>query len=801
MALGWSALLPAEVLITNPGTGTLRADHTGTLGEVFRTGPKGMIVTALGFWDEGADGLAASHDAGIFQDALGGSLLVSTTIPSGTAGNLVGDFRYQPITPVALLPNTYYTVGAQFAAGSDRFIDQNAGTVFDLTGLDRATNTRAARWVSSATLAYPNNQASLNTGYIGPNLLYQVAAGTPGRPTNRAPFGTATASSAAYGTSARDGIDFNRDGNYADGSLWHSANSGTPAFYQVDLGQELYVDRIQIVPRRDAVQGSVENFRLTVFADDGAGQPGAVVWTHDYLPANAANWSWGTTDPAGAHGRFVKLERLDANPDIMAFAEFEVYASGSPLGQNLALGKPVTASPAGFGASPGDGNDGDIDGDFYHPGFPIYHSNTVAVGQFWQVDLGSRQTIDYLELFGRSDGGTTTQYKVTVLSPFGTPVASSIIDSNMAATAQTYDHTIDLGGTTGRYVRVETTRNEYLAFAELRAFGSEAPPAAYNVAPGGTATGLNEGYGSVFRDGIDGNRDGLFGDGSVYHSLDDDTPAFYQVDLGKSYYVDRIQIAPRRDAAQHSVENFRLTVFADDGAGQPGAAVWTGAYFPSGAADWSWGTTDPAGARGRFVRLDRLDSSPASPRFLAFAEFEVYGSEGPLLANVALGKPVTASPAGFGSSAGAGNDGNIDGNFFDPGFPVYHSAASGVGQFWEVDLGWKHSLEYVELFDRTDGATTPLYELSLLDLDRNVVASRYVSSDISATVQDYDHLIDFNGAMGRYLRLETPANEYLAFAELRAFGTLVPEPGTMVLLALGLAGLGLCGALRRRRAG
>ena len=120
------------------------------------------------------------------------------------------------------------------------------------------------------------------------------------------------------------------------------------------------------------------------------------------------------------------------------------------------------------------------------------------------------------------------------------------------------------------------------------AFASTAAAAPLNLAPFGVATARSQGFGAVAADGNDGNRNGAFGAGSVFHTLDPDTAAFYQVDLGDSFYIDRVQIFPRTDARQGSVENFRLSVLADDGAGNPGPVVFDRNYVPVGAA--------PAGA-------------------------------------------------------------------------------------------------------------------------------------------------------------------------------------------------------------
>src|SRR6185369_1363091 len=44
-------------------------------------------------------------------------------------------------------------------------------------------------------------------------------------------------------------------------------------------------------------------------------------------------------------------------------------------------------------------------------------------------------------------------------------------NSDVSGSTPGYDHTIDLTGVTGQFIRVSTTTDSYLAFAELQAFG------------------------------------------------------------------------------------------------------------------------------------------------------------------------------------------------------------------------------------------------------------------------------------------------------------------------------------------
>jgi hypothetical protein len=293
-----------------------------------------------------------------------------------------------------------------------------------------------------------------------------------------------------YDTAPQTAIDGNRDGNYGDGSLFYrDANpAAPPLFYQVDLGTSAYIDRVQLLRRTDADDAVFNDLELTIYQDNGAGQPGAVAFQGDYLQNGYfAVGTWGTTDPGksaagGAFGRFVKL--TTDSPYWWDFAEFEVIGKKTPLqftdANNIALGKPVTSSsPPGYGALITSGNDGNIDGSFGTGIYrPVFHTSDPGVGQYWQVDLGANTQLDHLQLFARGDNYTTSQFKVTVYKADDVTVAGSfIVDNNpLTGTDQGYDHLINTAGISGEFIRVETTKSEYLAFSELRAFAGPGAP-------------------------------------------------------------------------------------------------------------------------------------------------------------------------------------------------------------------------------------------------------------------------------------------------------------------------------------
>jgi hypothetical protein len=319
-----------------------------------------------------------------------------------------------------------------------------------------------------------------------------VATASPSRPEG------------AFDTSPATAIDGNRDGNYGDGSLFYRDANPVAGnlFYQVDLGTSAYIDRVQLLRRTDSQDNVFNDLALTIYQDNGAGQPGAIAFQGDYLNGGYFGAGpWGTTDPGkaapgGTLGRFVKI--TSDSPYWWDFSEFEVIGAKTPLAftdsNDIAIGKSVTtSSPPGYGALITSGNDGNIDGEFGSGiNRPVYHSTNAGVGEYWQVDLGGTKQLDHLQLFARGDNdvsqgdfGTTTQFKVTVYKADGTTVAGSyIVDNNpLNTTNPGYDHIINTAGISGEFVRVETTLSQYLAFSELRAFegpGSAFAPGDYN---------------------------------------------------------------------------------------------------------------------------------------------------------------------------------------------------------------------------------------------------------------------------------------------------------------------------------
>src|SRR5512133_1412902 len=105
----WSPLQTRADMIALNATpsATQFSNERSTKGWAF-TISSPVFVTQLGLWDQGNNGLNASHVVTIWTST--GTLMAQTTIPSGTGATLIDGVRYVSITSV-LLPVGSYTIG------------------------------------------------------------------------------------------------------------------------------------------------------------------------------------------------------------------------------------------------------------------------------------------------------------------------------------------------------------------------------------------------------------------------------------------------------------------------------------------------------------------------------------------------------------------------------------------------------------------------------------------------------------------------------------------------------------------
>ena len=156
-------------------SGSIRTDNYGAAGWGFYTPLSGTIINRLGFWDQGGDGLAVSHEVMVLKYVAATSSwtkVVRVTIPAGTAARLESGYRWVNI-PETVLPNIgqggdYYGVTA--SQGTDPWTNGvlNGFPIPKIFGTKNATFTNGG-----GAMTDTNSVASGGTGYGGPNFGYE----------------------------------------------------------------------------------------------------------------------------------------------------------------------------------------------------------------------------------------------------------------------------------------------------------------------------------------------------------------------------------------------------------------------------------------------------------------------------------------------------------------------------------------------------------------------------------------------------------------------------------------------------
>jgi hypothetical protein len=446
---------------------------------------------------------------------------------------------------------------------------------------------------------------------------------------------------------------------------------------------------------------------------------------------------------------------------------------------NVALNKPTSGDVA-FGFPTANGNDGSI-ATFNHAD----NLNAPPLNPFWAVDLQGPFDLTRIEIVDRNDAccdpNRLNGAEIRVYDGLGGQIGDAIpVDgfpvNNIEATATLVFNNNGAGWPGAASIRVDGYQ-QYFQFAELRAIAlqPEGPPQPINVAVNGIARASSDVWaGTSAANLIDGNP------ASFVHPLAQaGTLGFtYTIDLFASYPFEALEIVNRSNCCPDRLSNYRVSLHENNGAGQPGAAVWSTVVRADGSNSGQAGIDtltpdlDPAGTfAGRFITIENLNDYEYSPQI---AEVRALTFDAPP-ANLATGKAVGYHDAigmAVGAWGGLPATNIVDGSYATISHPLEQFSA---GYYVEVDLGEETSIGSLEIGGRLDGCCPDRLTnatVEIRDGTSNTVFLRELPGMITEPVT-----VETGGATGRYVRVVNTNGDVYSpqLSELRVYPPTGPS--------------------------
>lgn len=157
-----------SVAYTVTANGGFVGDGTGfVLGSEFRLSTD-VLVTGLGWWDFGGDGLAIAHPVAIWRIS-DQAQLITGSVANGTSGTLIGGFRYSAISPVLLPAGTYAVAGTSPTAGDNSTTNVAGGNLFTDPSI---TYIQSREQDGTNSLVFPGSPGGSPNGIFGASFEF-----------------------------------------------------------------------------------------------------------------------------------------------------------------------------------------------------------------------------------------------------------------------------------------------------------------------------------------------------------------------------------------------------------------------------------------------------------------------------------------------------------------------------------------------------------------------------------------------------------------------------------------------------
>jgi hypothetical protein len=609
--------------------------------------------------------------------------------------------------------------------------------------------------------------------------------------------GKATSSSSSTSPYTPNNLN---DGNQA--SYWESANNTFPQWAQIDLGASTSINQVVLkLPtgwgaRTEtlSVQGSTDGSGFaTIVASAGYNFDGS---------SNVVTINFGTTS-----ARYVRVN-ITANTGWPAgqLSEVEVYGTAATSG-NLALGHTMSSSGVSQSYVAANANDGNQS--------TYWESANSAFPQWLQVDLGSSVSVNkvVLKVPGSSDWATRTE----TLSVQGSTTGSSFTDIVGSAgyvfnpsTGNTV--TINFTATTTRYLRLNITANTGWPAGQISEFevygpsgGDIQPPSApTNLAYTEPATGQIKLTWNASTDNVAVTGYDIYANSNLLTSVPASALTYTDTQpltATVTYFVRAHDAAGNQSGNSNSVTRTGQS----GGDTQPPTAPTNLAYTQpaSGQIKLTWGaSTDNVGVTGYDVyrngslattvggtTLTYTDSQPDTATVSYYVKAHDAATNqstasntvtrtgnGGGGSNLAVGKPITGTPATFTFVATNANDNDVTTYFEGSSYPSQLTVKLGANADVNTvvvklnpDASWGTRTQTIQVLGREQSATSFTSLSAAQTYTFNPATGNSVSIPVSSRVADVELSITSNsGAPGGQV------------AEFQVIGTPAPNPDLTV---------------------
>ena len=140
------------------------------------TAKSDLVVTQLGIYDNGVDGLAAAHEVAIWDIEDSAAPVALGTVPAGQEAPRAGRFRCVPVAPATLKAGKKYAIVAHYPVGDDSTVSLTNPQGLTLEFAEHV-EVHARRYsFPHKEMAFPSQRGSeARDAHIGPTFRYDEA--------------------------------------------------------------------------------------------------------------------------------------------------------------------------------------------------------------------------------------------------------------------------------------------------------------------------------------------------------------------------------------------------------------------------------------------------------------------------------------------------------------------------------------------------------------------------------------------------------------------------------------------------